>query len=267
MLLISLDLKFFQRIKISLQRKQQKLFDIVLFNWLLYIKGRLIQPNQNSAMIFAPHQDDETFGCGGVIALKRKQEIPVSVVFLTDGRASHRSHPSLKPSELTKIRYQEAIKALDILGVKLSDIHFLNQPDSQLTQLSKEHRQQLIQKLVELLQNKCPQEVYVPYRQDANSDHEATYQLVREAIVYSKISIELIQYPIWCLWHPQKLDFKSPELSNVYRVPIKNVLQQKKQAMAVYKSQYLPLNNYNQTPLPSGFLKRFSSNYEIFFKI
>ncbi len=35
--------------------------------------------------MFSPHQDDEAFGCGGMIALKSEQGIPVVVVFLTDG--------------------------------------------------------------------------------------------------------------------------------------------------------------------------------------
>src|SRR4030065_330273 len=46
---------------------------------------------KSSAVIFAPHQDDETLGCGGTIMLKRKAGTPVACVFMTDGSTSHRS--------------------------------------------------------------------------------------------------------------------------------------------------------------------------------
>ena len=37
------------------------------------------------AIVFAPHPDDETLGCGGTILKKRSLGAPVEVVFLTDG--------------------------------------------------------------------------------------------------------------------------------------------------------------------------------------
>ncbi|MEO1183999.1 MAG: PIG-L family deacetylase, partial [Cyanobacteria bacterium J06636_27] len=56
----------------------------VFYNWLLHLKSKPIEANKKSALVFSPHQDDETIGCGGMIALKRSQAIPVKVVFLTD---------------------------------------------------------------------------------------------------------------------------------------------------------------------------------------
>ena len=218
-------------------------------------------------MIFAPHQDDETLGCGGVIALKRQQEIPVSVVFLTDGQASHRGHPRLKPSELGKIRKQEALTALDVIGVEKSNIYFLEEPDGQLAQIPLKKREELVNKLIKLLQTINPQEVFITYRQDMSSDHETAYTLVREAVLRSEIEVEIFQYPIWRLWQMQTFDFRSPELSSAYRLSIKKVLHKKKQALAAYKSQYLPLRNWNKIPLSPEFLERLSSDYEIFFKV
>ena len=259
--------KMYQRIRCFLGRRKQALYDNFLFYWLLYGKSQVMTPSQKSALVFAPHQDDETLGCGGIIVIKSNQNIPVSVVFMTNGQASHRHHPTLQPAELGKLRKQEALEALGILGVEPANIHFLDRPDSQLAQLTPEKRQQLITELVQLLHTINPQEVYVTYRQDANADHEATYALVKEAILNAKIKVELLQYPVWCLWQPQKFNFQSPELSNVYKLSVKKVLERKKQALVVYKSQYLPVNNYNKTPLPPGFLSRFSSSYEIFFKV
>ncbi len=53
----------------------------ILFRWLLPAKSQLLPISTKSTMIFAPHQDDETLGCGGLIALKLQLGIPVKVVF------------------------------------------------------------------------------------------------------------------------------------------------------------------------------------------
>lgn len=55
------------------------------FYWLLYQGSKLLNVNQKSIIVFSPHQDDEALGCGGMIALKREQGIPIKVVFVTDG--------------------------------------------------------------------------------------------------------------------------------------------------------------------------------------
>src|SRR5882724_4119486 len=34
----------------------------------------------SKAVVFAPHQDDETLGCGGLIARKRNEGLPVDVI-------------------------------------------------------------------------------------------------------------------------------------------------------------------------------------------
>ncbi|MEN8215667.1 MAG: PIG-L family deacetylase [Pseudomonadota bacterium] len=41
--------------------------------------------SQSSALIIAPHPDDEILGCGGLIALKKSKH---AQVFLTQGEAS-----------------------------------------------------------------------------------------------------------------------------------------------------------------------------------
>src|SRR5690606_38092378 len=40
-------------------------------------------------LVIAPHPDDETLGCGGVIALATCRNVRVHTVFVTDGGASH----------------------------------------------------------------------------------------------------------------------------------------------------------------------------------
>ena len=225
--------------------------------WIVSFRSRPVQINAESVMIFAAHQDDETLGCGGTIALKRERQAKVGVVFLTNGQLG--ASACLAARDVTAIRHQEAIKALELLGVPSSDIHFLDQPDGSLEQLNEHQAQQVIDTIIQLLNRFQPVEVYVHYRKDRHKDHEATYDLVCAAIAQSGVRVILREYPIRLLWQaPLFIDLKLRELSCAYRVAIHSVQDRKKRAIECHKSQI--------DILPRGFPSHFSSPYEIFFE-
>jgi N-acetylglucosamine malate deacetylase 1 len=99
----------------------------------------------------------------------------------------------------------------------------------------------------------------VPHRQDRHyyRDHEATRDLVRTALQESRQEITLWQYPVWILWQPFfLLDLQPSKLAGAVHLEISTVLEHKQLAIAAYQSQVFP----------AGFLNRFASPYEIFFK-
>jgi N-acetylglucosamine malate deacetylase 1 len=231
----------------------------LIVHWILNQGSEPMAFSQKSAMVFSPHQDDETFGCGGTIALKREHGIPVSVVFLTDGQGSHGSESPIK-EKIVKIRKQEALQALDILGVEPSKIHFLEKPDGSLEDLNSEQRQQTIEQLVNLIKLSNPEEIYVPHRNDCHKDHEATYVLVKEAIAKAGIQTELLQYPIWLFWRaPLFIMLKLQDIASGYYFSIAPVQNKKNEAVNSYCSQL--------ETLPPNFVNRFLESYEIFFKV
>ncbi len=237
------------------------------FVWLIYIGSKPMTVSQKSAMIIAPHQDDEVLGCGGLIGCKRENNIPVQIVFVTDGGASHAWHPKYQSGELIPVRKEEALTALSILGVDSSQIHFLNKPDSKLRFLNPIERQKTIEELAQILQSSQPEEIYVPHRHDRTKDHEATYELVQEAIKLSGIKVDVLQYPIWMLWNSLLFrDLKLDELAGAYRLSIHSFQSQKKQALEVYRSQCLPIGAEFAPILKPAFLKRFFLPYEVFFR-
>jgi LmbE family N-acetylglucosaminyl deacetylase len=237
---------------------------IRLIDWRLLIRSKPFKSTSKSAIVFAPHQDDESFGCGGMIALKRAQGTPVKVVFLTDGGKSY-GWDRLPAGALVEARQKEALQALEVLGVSPQAVTFLNQPDGELDQISDEERQNLVNKIARLLSEVEPEEVYVTYRRDVFPDHEVASQIVRLAIRQVGLSVRLFEYPIWSLYQPLLLDLRSPEFAMLYRLPIKSVRAKKRQAIACHVSQYKPLPPDTHGGLPKGFLNRLSSSYEFFF--
>ncbi len=244
------------------------------FNW--FIKPKILALNhiEGAALVFAPHQDDETLGCGGLIALKRQQNIPVNVAFMTDGSACYESIalqgiPVMASSDIISMRQAEAIAALSHLGVESSAIHFLGQPDQFLGQLSDSDHNALVDRLVALIQTVAPQQIYVTYREDVHSDHQASYQLVRDAIERSGQSIQkniqLWEYPIWTFWSYQKFSalLRNKQLK-ICRLPIHAVHSQKQAALKCYRSQYEQLPGAHSPVLSAGFMKYLSSVSEVF---
>jgi LmbE family N-acetylglucosaminyl deacetylase len=102
-----------------------------------------------SLLVIAPHPDDETLCCGGVIQRVARAGGRVSVVWLTSGDAaridlllmSHSLFP--RPAiarELGARRMQEARTAMARLGVRPEAQLFLGYPDGGLLALLSEHR-------------------------------------------------------------------------------------------------------------------------------
>jgi LmbE family N-acetylglucosaminyl deacetylase len=236
----------------------------------LYRKSQMLQPSEKVAVVFSPHQDDETLGCGGVIALKRQQNIPVWVVFLTDGSACYTGAPGPIPmsiEECVQTRRHEAIKALETLGVNDTNVVFLNHQDSTLGQYNLEQREQVIQELRELLQKIQPQEVFVPYFRDMHGDHIQTFRLVKDALKEYPKAVDLWQYLIWSLWCYEYLDdLPKQQFANLYKVSIDKVREQKQRALKAYQSQFFPIVN-NFSALPKTFLSFFNTPFELFVKV
>jgi N-acetylglucosamine malate deacetylase 1 len=236
----------------------QHIHSSLIFEWILHNGSQPLVLSQKSAMIFSPHQDDETFGCGGIIALKREQNIPVVVVFITDGQGGGVVDADSSMT-IVEIRKQEALTALEILGVEPSEIYFLEKPDGTLPYLASQDRQQTVEQIVALLEKYQPEEVYVPHRKDCHRDHEATYTLVKEAVEKVGNQVDFLQYPIWLLWRaPLFVLIRLQDIKAACHLSISSVQEKKNRAIESYSSQL--------ESLPNNFTKRFLGTNEIFFK-
>ncbi len=127
----------------------------------LLMESRRIQCDRThfsqSAIVFAPHPDDETLGCGGTIIQKKKAGAALKIVFMTDGSQSH-SH--LIPAEKLKaIRAKEALAAAEKLGVEPRNVLFLGIRDGTLT-----YNQAIaIEKVKQIILRTLPEAIFIPY--------------------------------------------------------------------------------------------------------
>jgi hypothetical protein len=55
-----------------------------------------------SVVVVAPHPDDESIACGGLIALLARRSVVVNVIIVTDGCGSHPNSSAYPPERLAK---------------------------------------------------------------------------------------------------------------------------------------------------------------------
>ena len=80
-------------------------------------------------VVVAPHPDDESLACGGLIADACRQEVRGKVVIVSDGSGSHPNSRAYAPDRLASLREEEARQAGAELGLKPADMLFLRFPD------------------------------------------------------------------------------------------------------------------------------------------
>ncbi|MGI0490003.1 PIG-L deacetylase family protein [Pantanalinema rosaneae CENA516] len=235
---------------------------------------------KRSAIVFSPHQDDETLGCGGTIVQKQQAGAAIKIVFMTDGSGSHSG--LMPPQTLAELRQQEAIAAAEQLGLPEQDVIFLGLPDGELSS----HQSTAIQKVTDLLYQYQPEEVYIPYYLEPHPDHVATNTAVIGALQEYRQAVMVCEYPVWFwsywpwvnfsgkIWDLKLLKWLLKVNLKLMRdfqrsIAIADILDQKRQALEQHESQLKPLvPDPNWTTLQDVsdgmFLECFFQNYEIF---
>jgi LmbE family N-acetylglucosaminyl deacetylase len=147
-------------------------------------------------VVLAPHQDDETLGCGGTIARKRNLGARVRIIFMTDGSRSHEGFMSRE--ELARLRAEEAVAACETLGVPRRDVSFLGIENGELEK--PDQRERALSALMTILAADPPRQVFIPYHREPPPDHYVTTAIAIEALDRLEINASVWEYPIW-FWH------------------------------------------------------------------
>jgi LmbE family N-acetylglucosaminyl deacetylase len=180
---------------------------------------------RQEVLVLAPHPDDETFGCGGTIRMLSDRGVAVDVVFMTRGEGGVEgwAPPESAAREMAEIRTREAQAACAVLGVR--NVSFLDGHDTQLSEEPK-----LVPAIATLLSSTRYRRVFCPWLHDSHNDHRATFLLMRQAVLESKLTMSFWLYEVW-----------KPLPANTF-VPIGPTIEAKRKAIDQYESQLSQFN-------------------------
>jgi LmbE family N-acetylglucosaminyl deacetylase len=236
---------------------------------------------RRSALILAPHPDDETVGCGASILRKLAADTAVTVVVVTDGRHSH-PNPYIGPDEMRELRAAELAEATSRLRLPMGSVRQLGYADRSITA----HEDTLVDVIGDLIAELRPEEIYVTGAFEPHADHAALGRAARRAVARSAVAFGaetpvLYEYPIW-LWFslPSFAPWRSrlatmkraADVLLLRRRPVKvdstGYVDTKMHALAAYASQLgrpaaVP-ESHPWVPLPPSLLAFASDSVELF---
>jgi LmbE family N-acetylglucosaminyl deacetylase len=146
-------------------------------------------------VVVAPHPDDESLGCGGLIAAACAAKRDVRLVVVSDGCGSH-THSALYPPErLRDLREAETLRAVAVLGLAPEHVTFLRLPDAHVP--SDGPRAEAAAGAVIGAAQACRAgAVFVTWRHDPHCDHKAAAAIV--ALARGRMpGVRIYEYPVW----------------------------------------------------------------------
>jgi LmbE family N-acetylglucosaminyl deacetylase len=188
-------------------------------------------------LVLSPHPDDETLGCGGLLAAAASQDISAHVLILTDGAASHPRSSSHPAERLTALRRDEARRALACLGLSEHRLGFLDLRDA-ATPAGGPEFDAAVDDIAHYAAAIGARRLFVTWGHDPHCDHETAYAMARGAA--RRLGSGLHAYPVWGLHLPPDTQIDEAPPCGV-RLDISAHRAQKKHALDCYASQMTDL--------------------------
>ncbi|MGD9848330.1 MAG: glycosyltransferase [Desulfuromonas sp.] len=172
-------------------------------------------PEIKKALVFAPHPDDEIFGCGGTICLLQAAGVKVEVHILTNGACGGDN----SAGDLSAVRLKESCSALGLLGIAEPDCWQL--PDRGLR-----YGEILISRVLSVIERASAELIFFPSPVELHPDHQVMAFVGLEIIRRSANGVRVAFFEIGAaLQQPNCL------------IDISSVAQSKQQAMTCFASQ------------------------------
>lgn len=187
-----------------------------------------------SWIVFAPHFDDETIGMGGSLLLAKENNIPVTLVIMTDGKLGGVD---------TNTRENETKEVARVLNI--TNLVFLNHEDRNI--VLDEHS---IQSIVNILNTSDANILFLPSAMEPHPDHRMTTEMVWKALAMAENNFEVYAYEI------------SVQNQINHLVDITSVMEKKKSLMGLYQSQ-LKQNHYIDFMVSMSRLRTYTLSKEV----
>lgn len=184
-------------------------------------------------VVVAPHPDDESLGCGGLIAEARARGLAVRLVVVSDGVGSHPASRRYPAERLRDLREAETRNAAAELGLAADAIRFLRLPDRFVPSDGPD----AIAAGDAIVAAACETgagAVCVSWRHDPHCDHLASATIVdrvRDRLVGARV----YAYPIWGWTLPRDRDVGAPPRGR--RIDVSRHRAAKRAAIAAHRSQ------------------------------
>ncbi len=151
----------------------------------------MTSPQGRRLLAVLAHPDDETFGCGGLLARYAAEGVQVALVCATRGEVGEISDPALAtPDDLGSVREAELRAACEALGIQ--QLYLLEYRDSGMAgtpdndhprALHKADQEELTGRVVEIVRRTRPQVIitFDPNGSYGHPDHIAMHHAARKA--------------------------------------------------------------------------------------
>lgn len=178
-------------------------------------------------LVIAPHADDEILGVGGTIIKNIKHGNDVYVCIVTRG-----VEPLFSADYINNLR-NETIRCHKLLGIRKT--FFLELPS---VMLEEQHRFEINDKILKVIKEIEPDEVYIPHVGDMQKDHQIVAESCMVAMrpKYSFAPKRILAYETL-----SETGWNTPNIQNEFIpncfVDISELLSAKIEAMECYSSQ------------------------------
>lgn len=184
-------------------------------------------------VVVAPHPDDESLGCGGLIAAACRAGQPVRLVMVSDGCGSHTASRLFPPAKLRALRERETLDATALLGLPPDAIRFLRLPDAAVPKDGPD-AEAAADTIAVVAREVAASVILVAWRHDPHCDHEAAaaiVDLVRQRLPV----IRVLAYPVWGWTLPPETEIPAP--ARLLRLDVEAERGIKRRAILAHRSQ------------------------------
>lgn len=185
-------------------------------------------------LVLAPHADDETLGCGALIAEVARRGRLAGVAILTDGAGSHAHADDVARARLIAARRREAELAVRRLaGASAPPPLFLGWPDARPFAPGSAGFEASRRRLGALCRRLGVDALAVTARHEPHCDHEAAYELAQAVSKSAIRPVAVVEYIVWAQ-NPPGDGYRALRTAPM-------PLGARNQALAAHRSQITPL--------------------------
>ena len=201
--------------------------------------SKLVERIEDSrrVLIVAPHPDDETLGCGGLVAKLARSRTAFQFVFVTDGSASHLGSQSWSRQRLAAQRKAGAEEALNRLGVSYSPRVFLGLTDSAMPAAFSGEWQNALMRLEAISRAFHPDLALLPWRRDPHRDHQDSWMLAHTALRRAGCSCLTLEYAIWLDELGELENHPRANEADLVMIDVASALDAKRSAIDAHQTQ------------------------------